>query len=253
MLPIKFTNFFFIALIICFTTCLYAKNLSMKTALNSKNAQSLKPNTKSSSTTKISSADKELIVRCHNKLRNDVALQLTKYKLPKASNMRQVYWDEEIAKKAQDHANKKVFNHSSSTYRKTKVFSYLGENLYSSSSSGTPVVDWDRAINKWYNEIANYPKVSSSPKYISSGSGGEIGHFTQVIWAETYAIGCGVSTMSKGSLLYVCEYGPGGNVRDKTIYQAGNLNCPSGTSKSSEFAGLCCLPNKCTSKQYLLK
>jgi len=205
------------------------------------------------STTTISAADKELIVRVHNKLRNDVALQQTQYKtqLPKASNMRQVYWDEEIAKKAQDHANKKVFDHSSSSYRKTSVFSYLGENLYSSSSSGSsPVVEWERAIKRWYDEIASYPKSSSSvPKYSGSGTG----HFSQVIWANSYAIGCGISAMSKSSLLYVCEYGPGGNYSNEAIYKPGNLSCPAGTSKSTEFAGLCCLPDKCTSKEYLLK
>jgi len=207
----------------------------------------------------ITEADKELIVKVHNKLTNDMALQLTQYnsQFPKASNMRQVYWDEEIAKKAQEHADKKVFEHSTSTFRQTLVFSYVGENLYTATSSN-PVVNWERGINGWFNEINDYAKLTnmSVTSFQTPSSGGAIGHFTQVIWAETYAIGCGISSYPKSTgtaLLYVCEYGPGGNYSNKPIYLTGDRSCPSGTTNSSEFSGLCCLPNKCTSKQYLLK
>jgi len=211
------------------------------------------------STTTITEADKELIVRLHNKLRNEMALQLTQYntQFPKASNMRQVYWDQEIAKKAQEHADKKVFEHSASTFRQTSVFSYVGENLYTATSSN-PVVNWERGINAWFNEINDYSKLTnlSVTSFQTSSSGGAIGHFTQVIWAETYAIGCGISSYPKGTgtaLLYVCQYGPGGNYLNKPIYKTGNRSCPPETTNSLEYAGLCCLPNKCTSKQYLLK
>jgi hypothetical protein len=203
----------------------------------------------------VSSSDKALIVKVHNELRNKMATQTTEFgtKFPLASNMRQVYWSEEIAKLAQEHADKKVFEHSTSTFRKTPTFSYIGENLATQSYyGGEAISNWDRAIRSWFSEIKDFNEDVSSYKTVG---GPATGHFTQIVWAESYAIGCGLSSYPKNggtTFLFVCQYGPGGNFLSKPIYLQGKRNCASGTTSSTDYPGLCCVANKCTANDYLL-
>ena len=75
------------------------------------------------------------------------------------------------------------------------------------------------------------------PGIICSYSGGVIGHYTQLVWAETYRIGCGFARHGArggfgGTALYVCDYGPGGNMMGKPVYMSGPActQCPDGTT-----------------------
>lgn len=51
----------------------------------------------------------------------------------------------------------------------------------------------------------------------------DIGHYTQIVWADTTKIGCGKIryTDSNGSIrLYlICNYGPSGNYDGEPIYK----------------------------------
>ena len=65
------------------------------------------------------------------------------------------------------------------------------------------------------------------------------GHYSQVVWADSYAVGCGITKCSKGlSPIYACNYGPPGNYVGSAMYKTGNAAsaCPSGTVANS---GLC--------------
>ena len=49
----------------------------------------------------------------------------------------------------------------------------------------------------------------------------ETNHFTQIIWANTSLIGCGLTkSKSKESYLFLltCNFGPGGNIINEEIY-----------------------------------
>ena len=80
----------------------------------------------------------------------------------------------------------------------------------------------------------------------SSNPRGTIGHYTQVVWAESYAIGCGIMRYNDTTFqpsfpykqLYVCDYGPAGNYFGRPIYKVGDAasTCPIGTSA---LDGLC--------------
>jgi Cysteine-rich secretory protein family len=76
---------------------------------------------------------------------------------------------------------------------------------------------------------------------IRSGSG--TGHYTQVVWAESYTVGCGRVSFkeSMDTNLYVCNYGPGGNIAPGSLYLTGEpaSKCPEGTSRSKKYQGLC--------------
>jgi len=65
------------------------------------------------------------------------------------------------------------------------------------------------------------------------------GHYSQVVWADSYAVGCGITKCSSGlSPIYACNYGPPGNYIGSAMYKTGNAAsaCPSGTVAN---AGLC--------------
>jgi len=69
------------------------------------------------------------------------------------------------------------------------------------------------------------------------------GHYTQVVWANTYKVGCGF-TAYEGSdgwynKYYVCNYGPGGNIIGGSMYEEGDpcTKCPGENSQCNN--GLC--------------
>ncbi|CAM9557917.1 unnamed protein product, partial [Discosporangium mesarthrocarpum] len=87
-----------------------------------------------------------------------------------------------------------------------------GENLFACGfSSDEPCASADGAVRSWYDEVALY----------SDGMGftNETGHFTQVVWKSTTAVGCADSAPCTPSdnedfnwQYVVCRYSPPGNV-----------------------------------------
>ncbi len=80
--------------------------------------------------------------------------------------------------------------------------SYVGENVYGSSAQ----VDGSAAVDLWAGEEAAYDHDSNT-------CDGICGHYTQVVWAATTAIGCAAHACPGLSFGYtiVCDYSPGGN------------------------------------------
>jgi hypothetical protein len=198
--------------------------------------------------------DKQAILNAHNWYRNQIALQTNTVgpKLPFATNMIQMYWSDAISQRAQEWANGCQFKHSAGQFRKQPDFA-TGENLYMSSSSGSfQPMNWYKAVIAWYNEI----KDMGGKSVDSMSSGGPVtGHFTQVIWANSYMVGCGFAQFKDQSWytnMYVCQYGPVGNVIGTPIYSSSPTKgcvCPQNTSCSnSTFPGLCCPADFCTWK-----
>ena len=79
---------------------------------------------------------------------------------------------------------------------------YVGENIYASSGSATGVA----AVDAWASEVTSYD-------YDTNTCTGVCGHYTQVVWATSVDLGCGIANCA--GLAYpssiVCNYGPGGN------------------------------------------
>lgn len=79
---------------------------------------------------------------------------------------------------------------------------YVGENIYGSSGGATGT----DAVALWVTEEADYD-------YDANTCAGVCGHYTQVVWAATTKVGCGIhdcAGLTFGSTV-VCDYGPGGN------------------------------------------
>jgi len=72
----------------------------------------------------------------------------------------------------------------------------------------------------------------------------DVGHYTAMIWSNTNKVGCGVTEYVDGkwfAKLYTCNYGPAGNYIGGQMYKQGRAcsQCPSGTSCSLSYPGLC--------------
>jgi hypothetical protein len=196
----------------------------------------------------ISEEDKKLIVTIHNEYRNQIALGTASVSMPYASNMIQMYWNEELALKAQDWANKCKGSHSRN--RNNPKFK-VGENIFTiETRGGRPMPEWKKALDAWWAQSSNFEGKSVDKFEIV---GHPSGYFSQMIWANSYWVGCGFSvykTVSNTDIsMYVCHYGPKGNTLNKPIYiqsASAQCNCLTGLScGNSMFKGLCCPSGFC--------
>uniref|UniRef100_A0A1V1FKT6 Putative Venom allergen 1 n=1 Tax=Reticulitermes speratus TaxID=60591 RepID=A0A1V1FKT6_9NEOP len=173
-----------------------------------------------------SSVDKQTIVDAHNNLRRQVAQgkesRGTSGAQPSAANMRKMSWDDELASVAQRWTNQCNFGHDAC--RNVGRF-LVGQNAYkfsSPDSSPNGQQDWKSAVQAWYNEVKVFNRNDISPFKFSLSTG----HYTQVVWADTYKVGCGFTAYKASNgwydKYYVCNYGPTGNWKGESMYKTGS-------------------------------
>ncbi|XP_016054550.1 PREDICTED: GLIPR1-like protein 1 [Miniopterus natalensis] len=157
--------------------------------------------------------DRSFIDDClaaHNEIRGNVE--------PPAADMKHMTWDEALAKTAKAWANQCTFGHNPCTskpYQCHPTFKYSGENIWLGGSiKFTPV----SAIGAWYNEIQFY-------NYSSLLCSKVCGHYTQVVWANSYKVGCAITVCPKlgraETAIFICNYGPEGNYLKMRPYTKG--------------------------------
>lgn len=122
-------------------------------------------------------------------------------------------WDQSLADYARKYGKQCRFEHSLGPY---------GENL--AAGYATP----EQALLDWYDEEIYYD-------YDNPGFSHKTGHFTQVIWVGTTAVGCALVTCNgkhgtPGEYL-ICEYNPPGNI-DDAQYFAENVLPPTNPKHS---------------------
>lgn len=130
-------------------------------------------------------------------------------------------WNEALATVAQAWAEHCTWSHNenrSSEYNARAGDNvYVGENLYiSSAASVTPY----EAVASWAREAAFYDYATNT-----CANGETCGHYTQLVWRKTLAVGCGLafcgSVANSGftyATLVICDYAPGGNIIGEKPY-----------------------------------
>jgi len=223
----------------------------------------------------LTAEQKTAVVDKHNALRAAVSKPCT------ATDMETMVWDDTLAAAAVTWAEACVGDHD------PKAAIDFGENLWMSfGGAGTTYAtsDFPKATQSWYDEIGDVDWIKDSNGVYTEAkskvysAGGKvcssadtangicyIGHFTQVVWAKSNKIGCGISTCSAltqsstamgAGVLMVCRYlVPGNSAASKA---AGHLKMPyiagtacAGCSGSCTTAGLCnagTTPTRCTDK-----
>ncbi|XP_023342239.1 peptidase inhibitor 16 [Eurytemora carolleeae] len=154
--------------------------------------------------------------------------------------MKILEWDEELATIAQRHADQCVFAHDCSDCRKVNRFG-VGQNLYISKQSlRLPDNNWKQGITNWYDEVSLFSRTKVEPFQFAAS----YGHYSQLVWADTHKIGCGLSSYREGkwfASLYTCNYGPNGNFIKGQMYKQGSgcSECSGNETCSIDFPGLC--------------
>ncbi|XP_025837096.1 venom allergen 5 isoform X2 [Agrilus planipennis] len=190
----------------------------------------------------VTEREKQIILNTHNGMRQSVALGQIRGQ-PQAANLLEMKWDDELAYKAQQWATTcKTYHHDH--HRHVARFP-VGQNVARTWTTKPPESayetepDFEDIIkNKWFGEFKNF---RYGPLNFVNDL---IGHYTQMIWAETYLVGCGYAFYfepGKGFVKsYVCNYGPSGNVLRQQPYKTGQPSCYSfGMSNSHKYYGLC--------------
>ena len=165
----------------------------------------------------LTAAERDNILNLHNVARQSVS--------PPASDMKTMSWNIELASIAQNYADQCKWAHNSNRSSASSKYSYVGENIYVQTSTMSNGV-LEGGFTSWDNEKDGY--------HYDQGNSGECsdppcGHYTQIIWANSNALGCGVTKCTSMENFpdyswneywefLVCDYGPGGNYYGERPY-----------------------------------
>ncbi|XP_072940026.1 venom allergen 5 2-like [Epargyreus clarus] len=143
---------------------------------------------------------------------------------PATDDMLYMVWDEELAEKAAQWAENGIFGHNPNRTIGSQRWELVGENVYFSKFLGwgtlanvEVVPNIEEALASWYNEYMDYGFFP-----FCLGTKKAIGHYTQLVWANTHRVGCGISQKKQTGetfTLFVCNYGPTGNYLGQLPYK----------------------------------
>ncbi len=88
-----------------------------------------------------------------------------------------------------------------------------GENLFwaspkrwSDGKTELQEISIGEVVKAWADEVVDYDYNTNSCR-----AGEQCGHYTQIVWRETRAVGCAIAVCPDQSQLWVCNYNPPGN------------------------------------------
>ena len=130
-------------------------------------------------------------------------------------------WDETIAKVSQawaDHLESQGCDmvHSSSEWQKEAYKQAggpeeaLGENIAWACCADPPTQDGKQVVDMWASEKKSYA-YGAVGDACTTHDGGTVGHYTQLVWAESQKMGCGMATCGSKGTVWVCNFYPAGN------------------------------------------
>ena len=99
----------------------------------------------------------------------------------------------------------------------------FGENIYAAAYTGSPPPGWNPpvdAVASWASEAIDYDYSTNSCSLVC-------GHYTQLVWRDSQAVGCGIKVCTTNSpfgpsfptwTFVVCDYDPPGNFAGQQPY-----------------------------------
>lgn len=185
------------------------------------------------------SADaKKAILDLHNDLRRKVAkgeeTNGVNPPQPGATNMRKLVWNSELEAIAQRWADQCTFGHD---IARNKIDgTSVGQNVYVRGGyrqEASVQGELKHAVQLWYDEVRSPILGFNSQDIKPFVFNYEAGHYTQVAWAETEQVGCGMTyykTPRCWTTLVVCNYAVAGNIQGGVMYNPGPActDCPDG-------------------------
>ncbi|XP_066287710.1 GLIPR1-like protein 1 [Branchiostoma lanceolatum] len=143
--------------------------------------------------------DIAVLLRAHNAARAAAT--------PTAANMKNMFWDDRLAFKAQSYSAKCRYRPNPDASVGGEGFDTAGENLYASPASA----DLAAVVASWQADGSRYDFASNTCQ-----EGADCSSYTQLMWATSYKVGCGWTVCPSldnfdGSDVFflVCNYGPG--------------------------------------------
>ncbi|XP_049866500.1 serotriflin-like [Pectinophora gossypiella] len=129
---------------------------------------------------------------------------------PTAANMLLMSWHPAAAHQAQRYAEKcRFLEHNNPQENQVYPLGTCGQNLFVAAQK-TP---WFFAVKSWFMEYQNFTYGVPIHNFH------EVGHYTQVVWATSHKVGCGIAHCLGGPwgqfYNYVCHYCPAGNVQPR--------------------------------------
>ncbi|XP_075034608.1 uncharacterized protein LOC142096023 isoform X2 [Mixophyes fleayi] len=132
---------------------------------------------------------------------------------PPAAGMKMLHWDTNLEDLATSYAAKCIWEHNEDR-------GFRGENLFMMSGSG---LDVGLGLDDWHRERDFYNFTTNICQ-----EGQMCGHYTQMVWADTERVGCGMKFCEKvegfdeqNMYLLVCNYEPPGNFEGEKPYKIG--------------------------------
>lgn len=191
----------------------------------------------------LTDAQKQQVADAHNFFRTLVAsgheLLGDPGPQPGSNDIKEIVYMEELAIYAQRWVEQNRWAHDCYECRATPTFEWVGQNLGMALPQGTPFLgqaNMTGVVEMWFDEVKDMNKNSLE-------AGPHTGHYTQVVWGSTWAVGCGLYTNDKPCpagytypcYIVACNYGPAGNWIGQKAYST-TINCP---VKSRQWPRLC--------------
>lgn len=152
-----------------------------------------KPAAKPGSGSKMSAKDIQAITAYHDKVRADVGVGPMK-------------WSPTLAVYAQEWADHLAATTCRMVHRTERKY---GENLFQGTAGYYTAVD---AAKAWETEKKDY-----RGGVLTASNWHPVSHYTQMVWRDTTALGCGEAICNK-TLIVACNYDPPGNYIGRRPY-----------------------------------
>nr|A9QQ26.1 RecName: Full=Venom allergen 5; AltName: Full=Antigen 5; Flags: Precursor [Lycosa singoriensis]ABX75373.1 venom allergen [Lycosa singoriensis] len=174
---------------------------------------------------------KKELVRLHNNLRSKVAggKSHSVDHLPRATNMLEMVWDDELAEVAQRWSDKCERKSDCEDCRRVGRFG-VGQIIFEFDGK----MDGKDMENEFFSRFMALQ--SFRKEQVARFTAGTNPKTAQILWAKTWRIGCGFLDFNypgngRRYTQIVCNYGPKGNEEGEEVYKAGSVcsSCPANT------------------------